>query len=116
MKLWIKNAISYLKTEMQNLLHGMLWQSRKHLDVVMPGYTHLQRAQPVRWSHWMLSHAWPLFRDLQSLSSLSASVNYLPLGSGAIAGNPFKIDRRLLASDLDFPEVTWNSMDATSDR
>ena len=82
----------------------------------MPGYTHLQPAQPVRWSHWLLSHAWAWQRDAQRLDDLTARVNLLPLGSGALAGNPFAIDRAALAADLGFVGITPNSLDSVSDR
>lgn len=82
----------------------------------MPGYTHLQRAQPVRWSHWLLSHCWNLKADADKLKNLSNSISLLPLGSGAIAGNPFGIDRLALSSDLGFTGVTLNSMQAVGDR
>lgn len=82
----------------------------------MPGYTHLQPAQPVRWSHWLLSHAWAWQRDAQRLNDLTARVNLLPLGSGALAGNPFAIDRAALAADLGFVGITPNSLDSVSDR
>ena len=82
----------------------------------MAGYTHLQRAQPVLWSHWLLSYAWMLHQDFLRLEALLSRMNISPLGSGAIAGNPFKIDRESLALDLGFASSTHNSMHAVSDR
>jgi argininosuccinate lyase len=82
----------------------------------MPGYTHVQPAQPVRWSHWLLSHAWAWQRDRERLADLLARVDVSPLGAGALAGCPFAIDRAALAADLGFAVVSQNSMDAVSDR
>ncbi len=85
-------------------------------ETVMPGYTHLQRAQPILLAHWWLSHYWPLQRDRERLSDLTSRVSVLPLGSGALAGVPFEIDRIALAKSLGFDEVSQNSLDAVSDR
>ena len=78
--------------------------------------TCVQRAQPVRWSHWLLSHAFPLQADLQRLQQLIPRIAVLPLGSGALAGNGFALDRDFLAKDLGFQSVAENSMYAISDR
>ena len=82
----------------------------------MPGYTHLQRAQPILLAHWWLSHFWPLQRDRERLVDLTKRVSVLPLGSGALAGTPFSMDRVGLAKSLGFADVSQNSMDAVSDR
>jgi argininosuccinate lyase len=84
--------------------------------IVMPGYTHLQRAQPILLAHWWLSHYWALKRDVQRLQDLTKRVSVLPLGSGALAGAPFAVDRDELAKSLGFAEVSQNSLDAVSDR
>lgn len=84
--------------------------------IIMSGYTHLQRAQPIRFSHWLLSHAWPLQRDLARLRDCVGRVRVCPLGSGALAGNPFAVDRTALAAALGFDSCTPNSLDAVSDR
>jgi len=75
-----------------------------------------QRAQPIRWSHWMLSHAWALIRDVERGRQLLGRVNTSPLGSGALAGHPFGVDRGLLATELGFSSVSGNSLDAVSGR
>ena len=91
-------------------------RATQEIDLLMPGYTHLQPAQPVRWSQWLLSYAWMWQRDAQRLAELIARANLLPLGSGALAGNPFAIDRDALARDLGFDGCTQNSLDGVSDR
>ncbi len=82
----------------------------------MPGYTHLQRAQPIMLSHWWLSHFWPLVRDRERLAELQSRVAVMPLGCGALAGVPFEIDRATLAESLGFETPAPNSLDAVSER
>jgi argininosuccinate lyase len=82
----------------------------------MPGYTHVQRAQPVSAAHWLLQFFWPFQRDRERLADLRRRLNVMPLGAGALAGNPFGVDRAWLAAELGFDSVTPNSMDAVSDR
>ena len=91
-------------------------QAERHVDVLMPGYTHVQPAQPVRFSHWLMSFFWMLERDHARLTDLLGRVAVCPLGSGALAGNTYGIDRAALAADLGFSGVSENSMDAVSDR
>ncbi len=116
LRLWLRDAIRGLGEELRGLIRTAVERARDEIDLLMPGYTHLQPAQPIRWSHWLLSHAWAWQRDAQRLDQLAARVNVLPLGSGALAGNPFPIDRRFLAQELGFQDVTPNSMDGVSDR
>ncbi len=99
-----------------DLIRAALARAEAEIDVLMPGYTHLQPAQPVRWSHWLLSHAWAWQRDRERLADLCRRVDVLPLGAGALAGCPFPVDRAALAADLGFAAVSPNSMDAVSDR
>uniref|UniRef100_A0A2K6UXC6 Argininosuccinate lyase n=1 Tax=Saimiri boliviensis boliviensis TaxID=39432 RepID=A0A2K6UXC6_SAIBB len=87
----------------------MVDRAEAECDVLFPGYTHLQRAQPIRWSHWILSHA-------ARLPEVRKRICVLPLGSGAVAGNPLGVDRELLRAELSFGAVTLNSMDATGER
>ena len=84
--------------------------------VKIPGYTHLQKAQPVRWSHWLLSHAAAFSSELERLREVIKRVNRSPLGCGALAGNPFKIDREAMAKELGFEGLLYNSMNAVADR
>ncbi|CAO1336742.1 unnamed protein product [Diamesa serratosioi] len=116
MKLWMKDAIKKLLEVLSTLLETFVIQSEKHIDVIMPGYTHLQRAQPVRFSHWLLAHGFFLNSDCDRLIQLFERVNVLPLGSGAIAGSPFNINRKRLAELLGFKEISNNSMNVVADR
>ncbi len=90
--------------------------AEKHIDVLMPGYTHMQVAQPVRFSHHMLVYAWQLVRDRRRLENAVEACKSLPLGSGALAGVNYKNDREFLRKELGFNEINFNSMDAVSDR
>jgi argininosuccinate lyase len=115
-RLWLRDEITRLRGHLRDLIAVAVARAAAELDFLLPGYTHLQPAQPVRWSHWLLSHAWAWQRDAQRLDDLAGRVDVLPLGSGALAGNPFPIDRRALAADLGFASITLNSMDAVADR
>jgi argininosuccinate lyase len=105
----LDNAIS----DLQSVL---LSRAELDLDVIMPGYTHLQRAQPILLSHWWLSHFWPLHRDRERLAALKTRTAVMPLGCGALAGVPFDVDRVTLAKSLGFTAPAPNSLDAVSDR
>jgi argininosuccinate lyase len=94
----------------------MLRHARDLESVMMPAYTHMQRAQPVSVAHWMLSHFWPLDRDRARLTAAARSASSLPLGSGAIAGCAFPVSRVLLQGSLGFSSLSRNSMDAVADR
>jgi len=115
-RLWLRGEIALLRSHLQQLIGVALDRAAEEIDLLMPGYTHLQPAQPVRWSHWLLSHVWAWQRDADRLDEVAARVNVMPLGSGALAGNPFGIDRARLAADLGFAGITGNSMDSVSDR
>lgn len=115
-RLWLKRKIDGLREALDTLQGVTVAKAIEHLNVIMPGYTHLQQAQPVRFSHWLLSYAWMLQRDKERLDDLTQRVDVLPLGSGALAGNPFDIDRVFLAQALGFSALSANSMDAVGDR
>lgn len=115
-RLWMLQAIPELNSAIRNLQSALVEQAEKADDTVMPGYTHLQRAQPILLAHWWLSHYWSLQRDLERLQDLTKRVSVLPLGSGALAGVPFEIDRIALAQSLGFADVSQNSIDGVSDR
>ncbi|KAG7515285.1 argininosuccinate lyase [Solea senegalensis] len=116
MRLWLRDAITTLTENALQLVSTMVERAAVEIDVLFPGYTHMQRAQPIRWSHWILSHAVALSRDVDRLQEIKKRVNVLPLGSGAIAGTPFNIDRELLQKELAFEDISLNSMDATGQR
>jgi hypothetical protein len=116
MRLWCRAELVKLSASLRDLIEVLATRAEQDLDALMPGYTHLQCAQPILWSHWVMSHAAALRRDAQRLDEVAARVNVSPLGSGALAGNPFGADRDLLARELGFAGVTPNSLDAVSDR
>ena len=116
-RLWLYRQLLRTRECLQELIRIAADRAEREVDVVMPGFTHLQPAQTVRWSHWLLSHAAAWQRDDERLRDLLPRVARLPLGSGALAGNPFKVDRQFLAKELGFiGGVCPNSMDAVSDR
>ncbi|XP_028277194.1 argininosuccinate lyase [Parambassis ranga] len=116
MRLWLRDAITTLTDTSLQLVSTMVERAAVEIDVLFPGYTHMQRAQPIRWSHWILSHAVALSRDVDRLMEIKKRVNILPLGSGAIAGTPLNIDREMLRKELGFDDISLNSMDATGQR
>jgi argininosuccinate lyase len=115
-RLWLLDHLPELDAALAYLQSALLERSENDIEVIMPGYTHLQRAQPILLSHWWLSNFWPLTRDCQRLSEMQSRVAVLPLGCGALAGVPFEIDRSALAETLGFLDVAPNSLDAVSDR
>jgi argininosuccinate lyase len=115
-RLWMLQAIPELHSAFLNLQSVLVKQAELAGETIMPGYTHLQRAQPILLGHWWLSHYWALKRDVERLHDLTKRVSVLPLGSGALAGAPFALDRDALAKSLGFDEVSQNSLDAVSDR
>lgn len=115
-RLWTVEAEREILIELQTLLVAGAQVAEQHADILMAGYTHLQPAQPIRYSHWLLSHLTPLMRDAQRLQQLVPRANQCPLGSGALAGNAFGIDREFIAAELGFDGVTPNSLDAVCDR
>jgi len=115
-RLWMLQAIPELAAAFGNLQSALVEQAEAAGETIMPGYTHLQRAQPILLAHWWLSHYWALQRDVDRLHDLTKRVSVLPLGSGALAGAPFAVDRAALAKSLGFAEVSQNSLDAVSDR
>jgi argininosuccinate lyase len=115
-RLWLMDHIPQVDSGLRELQGALLARAESDLELIMPGYTHLQRAQPVLLSHWWLSHFWPLQRDRQRLVEQTRRVAVMPLGSGALAGTPFPIDREALAEALGFAAVCPNSIDGVSDR
>ncbi len=115
-RIWGMEVVDALRAGLRGVQGALLDWARDSLDIILPGYTHLQQGQPVRAAHWALSHFWPLERDGELLEAAGAHAGVLPLGSGAIAGCPFPIDRELIREELGFDRVSENSIDAVSDR
>lgn len=115
-RLWLRAQLTQATHDMSTLLHVCCEAAETHMDVLMAGFTHLQPAQPVRFSHWLMSHVAALQRDCQRLQDMVPRVNTLPLGCGALAGHAFGIDRELLRKELGFGAITLNSMDTVCDR
>jgi argininosuccinate lyase len=115
-RLWIVAAEKDILKDIATLLAAGAEYAQEHIGVLMAGYTHLQPAQPIRFSHWICSHLTPIMRDAQRLKDLIPRANQCPLGSGALAGNAFGVDREFLAKELGFDGVTPNSLDSVCDR
>ena len=115
-RLWLRDAMDDLDAQVRDLQAALMQRAEADLEVLVPGYTHLQQAQPMLLSHWWLAHFWPLHRDRQRLAQIRQRLNVLPLGSGALAGTTVPVDREALARDLGFAAITPNSWDAVSDR
>jgi argininosuccinate lyase len=115
-RLWVREALDDLRGSIREAQTALLDFAEANRDVVIPGYTHLQRAQPVLFAHWCLAYFEMLARDRERLVDTRRRVNVLPLGSAALAGTSFPIDREVLAAELGFESVARNSLDAVSDR
>lgn len=115
-RLYTRDVLTRLTARLTTLQRAFVHQAKQNLDVVMPGYTHLQRAQPVSVAHHCLAYVEMLERDKGRLRDARERVNVIPLGSGALAGSNYAIDRWVAARTLDFPRLTGNSLDAVSDR
>ncbi|ORX34259.1 putative argininosuccinate lyase [Kockovaella imperatae] len=116
MRIWLMDETAIIESYLKALLDVMVSRAEKEVDAILPGYTHLQRAQPVRWSHLLLSHAQSFLSDLSRLRQLVPRISVLPLGSAALAGNPYSLDRELLRQELGFQSIGENSMHAVADR
>lgn len=116
MRMWLRDELRKIEKHLQDFLNVTAARAEQEIDVIMPGYTHLQRAQPVRWSHWMLSYGFAFASDLERLREVIRRVNRSALGCGALAGNPFGIDREMMSKELGFNGLLWNSMGAVADR
>lgn len=140
MRLWLLDQVADVQSSLEGLVRVMVERADKERDILLPGYTHLQvrsppcipptlcvradvltgrapqRGQPIRWSHFLLSHAFSFKNDLDRLRQLIPRISVLPLGSGALAGNPFAVDREFLARELGFASLAENSMWGVGDR
>jgi argininosuccinate lyase len=116
MRLWLRDSIDALKESVREAGRALLELAEEHQTAVIPGYTHLQRAQPVLFAHWCLAYFEMLTRDEARLSEIRRRVNVMPLGSAALSGTAHKIDREAVARELQFEAVSRNSLDGVSDR
>ena len=115
-RLWMLATLPDIRNVITDLQSVLVERAELAGETLLPGYTHLQRAQPILLAHWWMSHFWPLERDKERLQGLAKRVSSLPLGSGALAGTPVDVDRIALADALGFLAPAPNSLDAVSDR
>jgi len=115
-RLYLRDEINEIKEDLIKLIDTLKEMAGTYKEAIMPGYTHLQRAQPVTFGHHLLAYVEMFKRDLSRLEDMVKRVNVMPLGSGALAGTTFDIDRKYVASLLGFDDITLNSMDGVSDR
>ena len=115
-RLYLRDEISQIYDLVKELAAAILKMAKEHTETVMPGYTHLQRAQPVTFAHHLLAYVWMLIRDLDRLKDTAKRMNYCPLGSGALAGTTYKTNRKQTAQLLGFTAPMPNSLDGVSDR
>jgi len=116
LRLYLRDVCDGLDGTLADLQRALVDLGDRHRDIIIPGYTHLQRAQPVYFAHHLLAYVEMFHRDRSRLRDARVRINVCPLGSGAIAGSTILLDRELIARELGFPSVTRNSMDAVSDR
>ena len=116
LRLYLRDEMKHIIEAIKDLQDVFVAKAKSHIDVILPGYTHLQKAQPIRYAHYLLAYYEMLDRDRQRFLDGFQRVNVMPLGSGALAGTNYPINREELAEDLGFPSVTENSLDAVSDR
>jgi argininosuccinate lyase/amino-acid N-acetyltransferase len=116
LRLYLRRKASGVESELNRLMASLAGAADRHMGVVVPGYTHLQRAQPVLFSHHLLAYGEMLLRDRERLRQCAVRLNECPLGSGALSGTVYAVDRTALAHDLGFSNPTRNSMDAVADR
>ena len=115
-RLWLKDEVAALREELTHLRSLLVDLADVNLDVVLPGRTHHQHAQPIRLAHHLLAYFWMLSRDDGRFADAARRADALPLGAGALAGTPFPIDREFVAAELGFSSVCENSLDAVADR
>ena len=115
-RLWLRDTSDRVRALLAALLSAVLDLAEKYPDAVIPGYTHTRRAQAVLWPHYLLAYFEMFLRDYHRFGYARRAANQMPLGSGALAGSGFNLDRRAIARDLDFEDITANSMDVSADR
>ena len=116
MRLYVKEITKEIQVAIQELQKSLIDQAELHVATILPGYTHLQKAQPVLLAHHLLAYVAMLDRDVQRFSAVKVASDVSPLGSGALAGSPYPLDREFVATELGFSDISENSLDAVSDR
>lgn len=116
LRLYVRAAVDQIRVDLAACCGALVDRAQQAENAAMPAYTHLQRAEPVLVSHWLLAYIEMFLRDTERLADCRKRLNSCPLGSGAVAGSTLPLDRRAMAAELDFDEPTANSIDATSDR
>lgn len=116
LRLFLREEIDHTQELLITLLRTVLNLAKEHQETYMPGYTHLQKAQPISFAHHMMAYAQMFLRDLGRLKDTRQRLNVSPLGSGALAGTTFPLEREMVAQELGFDGITWNSLDGVSDR
>ena len=115
-RLTLRKECEGLVSQLKELIAVLCKKAKEHYDTVMPGYTHLQRAQPITFGHHLLAYGEMLLRDIERINDAKKRMNYCPLGSGALAGTTYPLDRNMTASLLGFTAPTQNSLDGVADR
>lgn len=115
-RLWTVGALREIGGLVRELQTALIVQAERHVETIMPGYTHLQPAQPITAAHWLMSYFWMLARDYRRLQAAADAARVSPLGAGALAGSPLALDRVRLGESLGFDSAAENSLDAVSDR
>ena len=115
-RLYLRDEIDAITAQVKELIESLCKQAQQHLETVMPGYTHLQRAQPITFGHHLMAYAQMLLRDIDRLKAARERMNVMPLGSCALAGTTYPLNRERVAELLGFSSVTLNSLDGVSDR
>ena len=115
-RLYLRDEMVEISAYLDLLMDSLLYQAEQNIDVIMPGFTHLQTAQPILFAHHMMAYVEMFKRDKGRMEDCLKRLNVMPLGAGALAGTTFPIDREFVAKQLDFPGVTRNSLDSVSDR
>src|SRR5215470_2882340 len=115
-RLFVRASVEFILADLVALQLALIETGTKHPDIIIPAYTHLRRAQPIRWSHYCLAYHEMFGRDAERFEQSLQRVNILPLGSGAVAGSNFPVDREAVARELGFGRVSQNSLDATCER
>lgn len=115
-RMLLKEEATEIQSQLKKLIQGLIGMAEKNLDTIMPGYTHLQRAQPITFAHHLMAYVQMFLRDVDRLKDCYRRMNVMPLGSGALAGTTYPLDRAFVAKELGFDGITDNSLDGVSDR